>query len=46
MKDLALNEKKQVGLEERRKHANGKMKKLKKSSQDVCFHQDSIVMTA
>ncbi|KAI5119782.1 hypothetical protein M0805_009253 [Coniferiporia weirii] len=34
MKDLAVHEKQQVNLEERRKHANTKAKKLKKSSQD------------
>lgn len=34
-KDLALHEKKQVGLEERSKHAKSKAKKLKKSVQDV-----------
>ncbi|EIN14323.1 hypothetical protein PUNSTDRAFT_129962 [Punctularia strigosozonata HHB-11173 SS5] len=34
MKDLAANEKQQVSLEERRKHANSKGKKLKKSLQD------------
>ena len=35
MKDLASHEKQQVGLEERLKHTAGKMKKLKKSAQDV-----------
>ena len=35
VKDLSAQEKKQVGLEERRKHANSKAKKLKKSLQDV-----------
>ena len=35
LKDLTFHEKKQVGLEERRKHANTKVKKLKKSLQDV-----------
>jgi hypothetical protein len=34
-KDLAVHEKEAVGLEERRKHANGKAKKLKKSLNDV-----------
>ncbi|OBZ79683.1 Structural maintenance of chromosomes protein 4 [Grifola frondosa] len=34
VKDLAIKEKQQVGLEERRKHANSKAKKLKKSLQD------------
>ncbi|KAI0962099.1 hypothetical protein AcV7_001019 [Taiwanofungus camphoratus] len=34
VKDLAAQEKQQVSLEERRKHANGKAKKLKKSLQD------------
>ena len=35
MKDLAKREKDQVGLEERRKHAKTKLKKLKKSIADV-----------
>ncbi|TDL18278.1 hypothetical protein BD410DRAFT_880869 [Rickenella mellea] len=36
-KDLAVHEKQQVNLEERKKHANGKGKKLKKKSvQEVC----------
>lgn len=34
MKDLTVHEKKQVSLEERRKHANTKEKKLKKSLQE------------
>ncbi|KAK7695127.1 hypothetical protein QCA50_002317 [Cerrena zonata] len=34
MKDLTAHEKKQVSLEERRKHANTKTKKLKKSLQE------------
>ncbi|KAA1467870.1 hypothetical protein DENSPDRAFT_926927 [Dentipellis sp. KUC8613] len=34
MKDLANHEKQEVGLEERRKHANSKVKKLKKSLQE------------
>ncbi|KAL6304841.1 RecF/RecN/SMC [Sparassis latifolia] len=34
VKDLAVHEKQQVSLEERRKHANGKAKKLKKTMQD------------
>ena len=34
MKDLASHEKKQVSLEERRKHANTKAKKLKKTLQE------------
>jgi hypothetical protein len=32
---MATYEKQEVGLEEKRKHANGKAKKLKKSLQDV-----------
>jgi selenocysteine lyase/cysteine desulfurase len=32
---MAAYEKQEVGLEEKRKHANGKAKKLKKSLQDV-----------
>ena len=32
---MAVHEKQEVGLEEKRKHANGKAKKLKKSLQDV-----------
>lgn len=32
---MAVYEKQEVGLEEKRKHANGKAKKLKKSLQDV-----------
>jgi hypothetical protein len=32
---MASYEKQEVGLEEKRKHANGKAKKLKKSLQDV-----------
>ena len=35
VKDLAANEKQEVGLQERRKHAGSKAKKLKKSLQDV-----------
>ena len=35
VKDLAVHEKQEVGLEERRKHASSKAKKLKKSLQDV-----------
>jgi hypothetical protein len=35
VKDLAAREKQAVGLEERRKHANGKAKKLKKAHADV-----------
>ena len=35
IKDLAKHEKQQIGLEERKKHASGKTKKLKKSIQDV-----------
>lgn len=37
MKDLAAQEKQQVSLDEKRKHANSKAKKLKKSLQDVSF---------
>jgi hypothetical protein len=41
VKDLAVHEKQQVGLEERSKHAKSKAKKLKKSLQDVsCFYFD------
>jgi hypothetical protein len=35
MKEMATYEKQEVGLEEKRKHANSKAKKLKKSLQDV-----------
>jgi hypothetical protein len=35
VKDLAAREKQEVGLQERRKHAAGKAKKLKKSIQNV-----------
>jgi structural maintenance of chromosome 4 len=42
MKDLAANEKQQVSLEERRKHANSKGKKLKKSLQDVSLDNDGL----
>lgn len=35
MKELAVHEKQQVNLEERKKHAKTKEKKLKKSLQDV-----------
>ena len=35
MKDLAEREKAQVGLEERRKHAKTKLKKLNKAITDV-----------
>lgn len=35
LKEMAVYEKQEVGLEEKRKHANGKAKKLKKSLQDV-----------
>lgn len=35
MKNLGVHEKQEVGLEERKKHAAGKAKKLKKSIQDV-----------
>ena len=34
-KDLAALERKEVGLQEKRKHASGRAKKLKKSVQDV-----------
>ena len=34
---MAVYEKQEVGLEEKRKHANSKAKKLKKSVQDVWF---------
>jgi len=37
VKDLAVHEKQQVGLEERSKHAKNKAKKLKKSVQDVSY---------
>jgi structural maintenance of chromosome 4 len=35
LKEMAAYEKQEVGLEEKRKHANSKAKKLKKSLQDV-----------
>jgi structural maintenance of chromosome 4 len=34
---MAVYEKQEVGLEEKRKHSNSKAKKLKKSLQDVRF---------
>jgi structural maintenance of chromosome 4 len=34
---MGTYEKQEVGLEEKRKHANSKAKKLKKSLQDVSF---------
>jgi structural maintenance of chromosome 4 len=37
LKEMLAYEKQEVGLEEKRKHANGKAKKLKKLLQDVCF---------
>ena len=37
LKEMAVYEKQEVGLEEKRKHANSKAKKLKKSVQDVWF---------
>ena len=37
LKEMAAYEKQEVGLEEKRKHANSKAKKLKKSLQDVNF---------
>lgn len=37
VKDLAAREKTQISLEEKRKHANTKAKKLKKSINDVSF---------
>jgi len=37
LKEMAAYEKQEVGLEEKRKHANSKAKKLKKSLQDVWF---------
>lgn len=37
LKEMATYEKQEVGLEEKRKHANSKAKKLKKSLQDVKF---------
>jgi len=40
-KDLAEHEKKEVGVNERRKHASGKVKKLKKSVADVCSQSSS-----
>ena len=36
---MAVYEKQEVGLEEKRKHANSKAKKLKKSVQDVWFQR-------
>lgn len=35
LKEMAAYEKQEVGLEEKRKHANSKAKKLKKSLHDV-----------
>jgi structural maintenance of chromosome 4 len=35
LKEMAAYEKQEVGLEEKRKHANSKAKKFKKSLQDV-----------
>jgi structural maintenance of chromosome 4 len=35
LKEMTAYEKQEVGLEEKRKHANSKAKKLKKSLQDV-----------
>ena len=35
LKEMGAYEKQEVGLEEKRKHANSKAKKLKKSLQDV-----------
>ena len=39
LKDLTSNEKKQVTLEERRKHAKTKAKKLEKSLKEVSCRQ-------
>ncbi|KZT73247.1 hypothetical protein DAEQUDRAFT_703578 [Daedalea quercina L-15889] len=39
-KDLAAHEKRQVGLDERRKHASSKAKKLKKSLQEDEHHRN------
>jgi len=38
VKDLTAHEKKEVGLQERQKHAKSKAKKLKKSVQDVSLY--------
>ena len=38
LKDLTASEKKQIGSEERRKHAKSKAKKLEKSLKDVRLH--------
>jgi structural maintenance of chromosome 4 len=39
VKDLAANERQEIALQERRKHADGKTKKLKKSLKEVdVFH--------
>jgi len=35
VKDLAANERQEIGLQERRKHADGKTKGLKKSLKEV-----------
>lgn len=35
VKDLAANERQEIALQERRKHADGKAKKLKKSLKEV-----------
>ena len=44
LKDLGAKEKKEVGLQERRKHASAKAKKLKKSLTDVS-HLHSLMIT-
>ena len=37
VKDLAANERQEIALQERRKHADGKAKKYKKSLKEVSF---------
>lgn len=46
MKTLQAKEKEEVGLQERRKHAVGKAKKLKKSIQEVFFSLKSPSLNA
>ena len=46
VKDLAANERQEIALQERRKHADGKAKKYKKSLKEVSILTSSSVQTS
>ena len=37
VKDLAANERQEIAMQERKKHADGKAKKYRKSLKEVCM---------